>query len=366
MDNLGQFLDTDTLRQILIVAGIIAGTLIAGRLATLVLIDLVFKRLTRRTKTMLDDMIVEAARRPLYFIFVLLGFNVAVGQLRAISDSLRFAIQDVLLVVVILVGAYLAYKLLLDVLTWYAQGVAQRTETRFDDQFVGFARRVLQIVMVILVAIMILGSLDVDITGLVAGLGVGSLAIALAAQALLEDTFAGFTIMVDRPFVVGDRILLPKGIGGIYGSWGDVMDIKLRTTTVRSTDGVILTVPNSLLTRDVMINFSHMESPTLRVRIRVGLVRKWSNVEGAMSIISKILNTHADVSHEPRPPQVIVRELRDYDVLIEARYYVLSPTDMRPVNSDVLSQILQQFEQEGVQMSYPTEVNLSEQAAPLP
>ena len=65
MDNLGQFLDTDTLRQILIVAGIIAGTFIVGRLAVFVLIDLVFKRLTRRTKTTLDDKIVEAARRPL-------------------------------------------------------------------------------------------------------------------------------------------------------------------------------------------------------------------------------------------------------------------------------------------------------------
>jgi MscS family membrane protein len=354
MENLSQFLDADTLRQMLIVAGIIAVTFIVGRLAMFVLIDLVFMRLVKRTKTTLDDRIVEAARRPLYFIIVLLGFNITVGQVRTISDSLRLAIQDGLQAVVIVVGAYLAYKLLLDVLTWYAQG----TQTRFDEQFVGFARRVLQIVMVILVGIMILGSLDVNITGLVAGLGVGSLAIALAAQALLEDTFAGFTIMVDRPFVVGDRILLSKAIGGIYGSWGDVMDIKLRITTVRSTDGVVLTVPNSLLTKDVMINFSHMESPTLRVRIRVGLVRKWSNVEGAMSIISEILDAHADVSHEPRLPHVIVRELRDYDVLIEARYYVLKPTDMRTVNSDVLSQILQRFEQEGVQMSYPTEVAL--------
>jgi hypothetical protein len=81
-----------------------------------------------------------------------------------------------------------------------------------------------------------------------------------------------------------------------------------------------------------------------------------------MRIISEILDAHADVSRAPRPPQVIVRELRDYDVLIEARYYVLSPTDMRPVNSDVLSQILQRFEQEGVQISYPTEVTLREQA----
>jgi MscS family membrane protein len=366
MDNLSQLLNADFLQRIAIIGGIIAGAFIVGRLATFLLIDVLFKRLTRRTRTTLDDMLAEAARRPLYFIFVLIGFNIAVGQLEGLSETLRNSIKDVLLVVVVVVGAVMAYRLLVDILTWYAKGVAQRTETRFDEQFVGFIRRVLQIAMVILVAIMILGSLDVDVTGLVAGLGVGSLAIALAAQTLLEDTFAGFAIMVDRPFVVGDRILLPKRIGGFYGSWGDVMDIKLRITTVRNTDGVMLTIPNSQLTKDVMINFSHQDSPPLRVRIRVGLARRWSNVEHAMRIVSEILEAHPSVSNDPRPPQVIIRELRDYDVLIEARYYVEVARQLRPVNSEVQGLILQRFEAEDVELSYPTELALRKPTESLP
>jgi MscS family membrane protein len=315
-------------------------------------------RLAKRTETSLDNLLAEAARRPLYFIVVLTGFNIAVGQLDGLDASLQVLIQDLLFVLVMVVGSYLAYSLLLDVLTWYAEGVAQRTETRFDEQFIGFIRRLLQIAMVVVVGIMILGKLDVNVSGLVAGLGVGSLAVALAAQTLLENTIAGFVIMIDRPFVAGDRILLPKSIGGNYGSWGDVLDVGLRITQVRSTDGVVLTIPNSLLTKDVMINFSHITSPALRVRTRLGLERQWTNVEKGVTLIEEILRSHPSVSKQPREPEVIVRELRAYDVLLEARYYVETPQQMRRVNSDVQAQILQAFEREGVEMSYPTEIAL--------
>ena len=73
--------------------------------------------------------------------------------------------------------------------------------------------------------------------------------MAFAAQDTIENIIAGIFIMVDRPFREGDRILLPKKIGSLYSSWGDVTEIGLRTTRVRSTDGVLLTIPNKNLTK---------------------------------------------------------------------------------------------------------------------
>jgi small-conductance mechanosensitive channel len=85
-----------------------------------------------------------------------------------------------------------------------------------------------------------------------------------------------------------------------------------------------------------------------------------------MRIVSEILEAHPSVSNDPRPPQVIIRELRDYDVLIEARYYVEVARQLRPVNSEVQGLILQRFEAEDVELSYPTELALRKPTESLP
>ena len=75
-----------------------------------------------------------------------------------------------------------------------------------------------------------------------------------------------------------DRILLPKRIGSLYSSWGDVTEIGLRTTRVRSTDGVLLTIPNKILTKDTIANFNHKDDRNLKSESELGLVPTWENV----------------------------------------------------------------------------------------
>ncbi|MFQ5945847.1 MAG: mechanosensitive ion channel family protein [Anaerolineae bacterium] len=355
MDPLTEFFAEDNLLQL----GLFLATLVAAVIAAqivLLFVDRVFVRFTGRTRTQLDDKLIQALRRPVFLIIVLIGIQLAIAHLRFLNPDLVTGLRGLLSILTILVGAYLIYRILLGLLEWYAESIAVRTETHFDEQIVPFVKRLVQIALLAVVGIMILDQIGVEVGALVAGLGVGSLAIALAAQAILGDTIAGFAIMVDRPFTEGDRILLPKRAGGTYGRWGDVVEIGLRITKVRSTDGLLLTIPNALLTKDVIVNFSHLQSPALRVRIRIGLESDWENVKRAMDLVSEILEAHPDVSKEPRPPQVVLRELRDYDVLVEARYYVDSARKMRTTNSDALSQILQRFEKEGVRMSTPAQV----------
>ncbi len=355
MDALAELFAEENLPQLGLFLATLVASLIAAQIALLFL-DRVFVRFTGRTRTDLDDRLIKALRRPLFLIIVLLGVQLAVAQLRFLDPDLVTGLRDFISILTILVGAYLVYQILLAFLEWYAQSIAVRTETHFDEQIVPFVKRLVQIVVLAVVGIMILDQLGVQVGALVAGLGVGSLAVALAAQAILGDTIAGFAIMVDRPFSEGDRILLPKSAGGSYGRWGDVVEIGLRITKVRSTDGLLLTIPNSLLTKDVVVNFSHLQSPALRVRIRIGLEPEWDNVRKAMDFVADILEANPDVSKDPRPPQVVLRELRDYDVLIEARYYVDSAKKMRTTNSEALSQILQTFQKEGIRMSTPAQV----------
>ncbi|MFQ5886275.1 MAG: mechanosensitive ion channel family protein [Anaerolineae bacterium] len=345
----------EALRQLGIAALIVISAAILGRIAML-LIDRVIIRWTGRTKTTLDDLIINTLRPPLFLVITLIGFQVAIGQLTFLDTAWIAVFDDLLFVAFVLVGYFLIYQLLKNLLEWYAENVAAKTEAKIDEQLVPFFRRLLQIALTAIVLVMILAHFGLDISALVATLGVGSLAIALAAQTVLADTLAGFTIMMDRPFAVGDRILLSKSIGGTYGRWGDVVEIGLRSTRVRSTDGVLLTVPNSVITKDVVANFSHSESPNLRVRVRLGLVPDLENVRRAMAAIKEIVDRNPNVSNSPREPQVVLREIRDYDVLLEIRFYVDDPRKMRTTKSEVIEEILRVFEEERIKSSFPAQV----------
>ena len=197
--------------------------------------------------------------------------------------------------------------------------------------------------------------LGINVTGIVAALGIVGLAMAFAAQDTIENIIAGIFLMVDRPFREGDRILLPKKIGSLYSSWGDVTEIGLRTTRVRSTDGVLLTIPNKSLTKDTIANFNHMDDRNLRVRIRLGLVPTWENVSKGEEIVQNIAKSHEDICQDkPKPPQIVLRDFGDQEVIMEIRYYVPNAPLMRSTKSYFVKEILKQFEEQGVNLAYPT------------
>ena len=198
--------------------------------------------------------------------------------------------------------------------------------------------------------------LGINVAGIVAALGIFGLAVAFAAQDTMENVIAGIFIIIDRPFREGERILLPKKLGGIYSSWGDVIEIGLRTTHVRSTDGVLLTIPNKLLTKDAVANFSHSE---LRVRIRLGLTATWDNVTKAEEIVNEIANNHPEISQKPKPPGVVLRDFGDQEVIMEIRYYVDNARKMRSSKSSFVTEILRKFEEHKVTLAFPVRVNMN-------
>ena len=157
----------------------------------------------------------------------------------------------------------------------------------------------------------------------------------------------------------GERILLPKSLGGTYSSWGDVKEVGLRTTRVRSTDGVMLTIPNKLLTKDAVANFSHRSDMELRVRIRLGVTPTWANVSKAEEIANDIAANHPDICNDPKPPEVVLRDFGDQDVIMEIRYYVDNAKKMRPSKSFFVTEILRRFEESKVSLAFPVMVNMN-------
>ncbi len=241
----------------------------------------------------------------------------------------------------------------------YLRRLFDRTET-LDESIENFIFRIAGVAMWAILLLTAASELGINVTGIVAALGIVGLAVAFASQDTMENIIAGIFIIVDRPFREGERILLPKKIGGIYSSWGDVQEIGLRTTTVRSTDGVMLTIPNKLLTKDAVANFSHRRDMQLRVRIRLGLTPTWDNVTRAEAIVKDIAKNHPDICQEkPKPPEAVLRDFGDQDVIMEIRYYVENAKRMRPSKSFFVTEILRRFEEEKVTLAFPVRVNMN-------
>jgi len=239
----------------------------------------------------------------------------------------------------------------------YLRKLFDRTE--FDEALENFIYRIAGVAMWGLVILTAASELGINVTGIVAAFGILGLAVAFAAQDTMENVIAGVFIIVDRPFREGERILLPKSLGGTYSSWGDVKEVGLRTTRVRSTDGVMLTIPNKLLTKDAVANFSHRSDMELRVRIRLGVTPTWANVSKAEEIAKDIAANHPDICHDPKPPEVVLRDFGDQHVIMEIRYYVDNAKKMRPSKSFFVTEILRRFEENKVALAFPVMVNMN-------
>ena len=138
--------------------------------------------------------------------------------------------------------------------------IARATENDLDDRLVHFIRRFYAIGLFFALVLLILSANNIEITPLLASAGIAGIAIGLAAKETLADILSGIFLIVDRPMRMGDRIKIER-IGAHWGSWGDVVDIGLRRTQIRNTDGVIVNYPNSILAGSVITNFSFEDKP---------------------------------------------------------------------------------------------------------
>ncbi len=161
---------------------------------------------------------------------------------------------------------------------------ATLTASKLDEQFIPFFKDLVVIGITILTIFVMLGFIfKVDVVALVTGLGIGGLAIALAARETLENLFASFTLFLDLPFVVGDTIHLDKVTG-------DVEKIGFRSTRLRTGDGSLITIPNRLLTAQALEN--QTQRPYIKAKYNVKL-----QDDITMEILQKIIQEINQVTH---------------------------------------------------------------------
>ena len=170
-----------------------------------------------------------------------------------LSVSLSLALTRLFYTVMTFFVTLFFHRVLTAFFRWYNENVVQKTQSTLDDKFLPLFHRLTIVVLWSLAFITLLSLFGININALVATLGVSSLAVALAAQDTIANLIAGFLIMVDQPFRVGDKIKLPSG------EIVDVKEVGIRRSKFFLEDQAVIIVPNVDLSKNKIVNFSYME-----------------------------------------------------------------------------------------------------------
>ena len=244
--------------------------LIASGVANVVM-RVFLTRLTRLTPGTLDEELLKVVRGPVVLFIVLSGLFLALLILTNL-ESPRYAllagyddqIRRAWLVVVIAEVAYLLYHLLDATMTWYIQSVAQTTETQLDDRLLPPLKRIMPLLVYSLGFLMALSVLNIPISPILAGLGIGGLAVALAVQPTLANFFAGTYVVTEGELNVGDYIELQGGPSGY------VVEVGWRSTKIRSMYNNLVIIPNSQMANSIVTNYYSPE-PSMNVLVYCGV-----------------------------------------------------------------------------------------------
>jgi len=300
-------------------------------------------RLAARTATQWDDHVVELISRTRLLFWIFLG--VLVGSMTLdLSARAHKVIVTIFVIALLIQGGIWGVALIKAVMANYRNNAGEdRAGELTTLNLIGF---IAQVAVWSLVVLLALDNLGIDITALVAGLGIGGIAVALAVQNILGDLFASLSIVLDKPFVIGDFRIT----GDLMGS---VEHVGLKTTRVRSLSGEQLIFSNADLLKSRIRNYGRMYERRVVFRIGVTYETPRAKLKSIPGIIREVIegrdNARFDRSH--------FMEYADYSLNFETVYYVLSPdyNVYMDIQQDIYFQLHERLEQEEIEFAYPTQ-----------
>jgi len=307
---------------------------------------------TRKTTTMLDDIVLGIVRTPTLLLVFAFG---VVNSLDALHMHIPVDVRDMILtvygVVVVLVIFYLAYKLFKQILVYYGKIIAKRTASKLDDVLIPVLEK-LGVVVIGLAALgYALNILDIDLTMFVAGGVVISMVLAFAAQETISNFFSGMFILLDRPFAEGDMIILTDG------DWCEVRRIGLRTTRLyRYTDATMISIPNNKLVNDKIVRVSNVKDPG-RVNVDVGVAYGCDPAKVRKAIMNAIeASPYSLLTDESRQPLILFDSMGDSALLFKVICWINDRTKRMAAKDKLVEEIYLKLTEAGIEIPFPQRV----------
>ena len=321
----------------IVVLGYVTGTWLDRRL---------FRWVTRRTSEVVGVAFLDAIGSDLRWLVVLLATHFATIRLTFISADLKRTLGDIYFVV----GLTLVLRIVWSLID-LASKLAREMSTQQDRveelaPVITLFVRTGRTLVVMIAGIILLSHFGVDAIALAAALGIGGLAFSLAARDTIADAIAGFIILVDRPFRIGDRIEI-RGID----TWGDVVNVGLRSTRIRTRDNRMVIVPNSIIGKNEVINYSYPD-PSFRIQTHVSIAYG-THIQTARHIILETVRQEEGVMPD-KPVDALYIEMGASAMVFRVRWWIDSYADTRRATDQVHTALQDALDGAGIEMPFTT------------
>lgn len=308
-------------------------------------------KLFSKTSFKYDELIVEALGKPLSAFAIVGCLHAAIFilsiRVKPAAINLQELIQKSYLVAVGVLVVWAVYRLV-DVMAAYLDDMAAGKDDTLRGQFMPLIKQALRVFTLIVGVLTILATLDVDVIGLLAGLGIGGIAIALAAQDSVGNLIGTISVLADRPYKVGDWVIIGNKVDGF------VEEIGFRSTKVRTWPKTLMSIPNKVMATEIVDNWSRM--PKRRVKMTVGVTYSTTpnKMEELLRRIRDILKNDDGVDQDFFLVRFTDFGASSLDILL---YYFTVPIgwdDHLAVRERINLKIMQTVKELGLSIAFPT------------
>ncbi len=307
------------------------------------LVGPIVHKLAKKTKTNLDEILVTMIRKPVSILVFLYGVIHSILRLD-IGLEIRAASYQIYSLIVVVIAVYVTYR----IFDAFLEEIARtREETTFGQILKPIFEKLGAVVILIGGLIIGLRTMGIEITALLAGAGILGLVIAFAAQDTLSNFFSGLHLLLDRPFTIGDIILLESG------EYCRIQDIGMRSTklyNLRDHEGIVL--PNNSLSNQKIVNIAQPDA-TIRMPIEIG-VAYGSDLKKVREILFEVAEEHLHVLNDDQhQTNVRFRDFADSSLNFTLRVWVDDLVNQWNVASDLRHRIDERFREEGITIPFP-------------
>ncbi|EKE02654.1 MAG: MscS mechanosensitive ion channel [uncultured bacterium] len=345
-----------SVEQILTFFSLILLTLVSARVLNLVVIKFI-KAQTKKTKTELDDLIVEAVESPIMWLVYILGLYFALLSLNPVNKPipLKDIISGVTETSVALIFAWLCFKLV-DVFDQFLVDHLQQNNKNKETilmHFFPLFKRSLKVAIGFIALIIIVQSRGYSVTSLITGFGITGLAVGFAARESIANIFGSFSVVVDQAYKVGDWIMVDKTISG-NNAEGIVEDISLRSTKIRAFDNTLIIIPNNEMANATIKNVSRHKKRRIFEYIDITYNTPPEKVEQAIEICRQVVRNHPEMEEYQ---QIHLNQLGSHSLKI--LFYVFTKTtdwgEYLRIRQELFLCIMKEFHKLGVEFAFPTQ-----------
>lgn len=317
---------------------------LAGYLIGTWLIRWLLPRLVRRTKTNLDDLLLRVAANELRWLAVVLIFRFSIHRLNFINANVKIFIADISFFLALFLVAELLWRLI-SLAAHQADDQAQKIGNKAEaESLITLVTWTLRLIVLIFVVVLTLNHFGVNITGFAFILGVIILAFSLAGRDILTDIISGAMILIDRPFRIGDRLELPS-----IASWGDVVEIGMRSTKIISMENRTIVIPNSLVAKNQVVNYSYPDPSYFNL---VKVVVAYENDPDQVSEILEVAIRSVEGVQTEREVVAWLMELSEFQMVYWTAWWVATYQDRYAVQDKVIRAMMRALKKAGVILPY--------------